>query len=346
MESKTRSTCEFCNEKQSKYTCPKCGFDYCDMECYKSEKHGICSQSFYREWVFNSLKDLKVDEDTKLKTLQLIKKSREMEAEEVAAMEDEEDSDEDEHNDFEARFAGIDLTADELDDATVSMIMERLTDEEKKQFENLVDSGEIMNLLPSHEFWKPWWSDYAPKLVEEVDQPNVTETTSLVPLIAQDIPSITVLSSKAPSENLRHSIVNVIISYCYVCRYFNGEHHLNALEAISELQSSSSVISGKVLEYTDSQTAAQSLIQCVINEKKAPIPFVGILLEDAKKVLTVKDIALRLLSDILSTIKIAITKSKTTDKSHRKQLKLLSKKIEYYLSWTFSFGDQLTLSLA
>jgi hypothetical protein len=31
--------CNICNEKESKYTCPKCKFKYCSLVCFKSEKH-------------------------------------------------------------------------------------------------------------------------------------------------------------------------------------------------------------------------------------------------------------------------------------------------------------------
>ena len=98
--------------------------------------------------------------------MELINMSKEDEkaAEAIGGLDLADDESEDEELDFETRFKGIDLEVDELDDETVHKIMMRLTDEEKEEFESLIQSGKIMDLLPIDEIVKL----KPPPLIEEV----------------------------------------------------------------------------------------------------------------------------------------------------------------------------------
>lgn len=122
--------------------------------------------------------DPSVDLETRRKTMELINMSKEDEkaAEAIGGLDltDDPESEEEEELDFETRFQGIDFDADELDDETVHKIMMRLTDEEKEEFESLIQSGKIMDLLPIDEIVKL----KPPPLVEEVDSDD-DDTLSL-----------------------------------------------------------------------------------------------------------------------------------------------------------------------
>lgn len=101
--------------------------------------------------------DPTVDLETRRKTMELINMSKEDEkaAEAIGGLDlADNDESEDEELDFETRFKGIDFEVDELDDETVHKIMMRLTDEEKEEFESLIQSGKIMDLLPIDEIVK------------------------------------------------------------------------------------------------------------------------------------------------------------------------------------------------
>lgn len=112
--------------------------------------------------------DPTVDLETRRKTMELINMSKEDEkaAEAIGGLDlaDDDDELEGEELDFETRFKGIDFEVDELDDETVHKIMMRLTDEEKEEFESLIQSGKIMDLLPIDEIVKL----KPPPLIEEV----------------------------------------------------------------------------------------------------------------------------------------------------------------------------------
>lgn len=110
--------------------------------------------------------DPSVDHETRKKTMELIHMSKEDEkaAEAIGGL-DLSDGSDDEELDFETRFEGINFDTDDLDDETVHKIMMRLTDEEKEEFESLIQSGKIMDLMPIDEIVKL----KPPPLVEEVD---------------------------------------------------------------------------------------------------------------------------------------------------------------------------------
>lgn len=200
--------CAFCSKSlSSKYSCPKCNQSFCSVECYRCESHGGCSQGFYRD----SIKDFllndptaagSVDPETKKKTLEMIRRSAEMdlmdesefgavggclphgvktrnngqkiESDKDSDDDDDEDDtsdesdDEDDPQDFDKRFEGINLDTEDLDEDTVSEIMKRLTDDEKREFECLIESGDILNMIPLNEMVKL----KPPPLVEEINTDN------------------------------------------------------------------------------------------------------------------------------------------------------------------------------
>ena len=43
-----RGACGVCHKVEGRYACPKCNLRYCSSDCYKSDRHGACSESFYK----------------------------------------------------------------------------------------------------------------------------------------------------------------------------------------------------------------------------------------------------------------------------------------------------------
>lgn len=331
----SKTVCSFCSTNASKYTCPRCDHGYCSSECYRSESHGNCAQEFFREWVFNFLQNERVDEETKQKTIDLIRRSAAADGEDMPTnfdCKDLEDLDEDdEGEDLEERFEGIDLENCDLSDEMVGEIMKRLTEVEKKEFEQLVTSGDIVNLIPAHEFWKPWWIDFSPILINDLD--SESEKVRSCPEIARNVLKLSDIT-KNVSPLIQHSVSNVIFSYCYICRYFNGDHHRDAIEAVRELIAICSVLRDPKVTFDDGRAALQDAIQFLITAKSSPIPFITELLTDVHKISSSKsDISSRIISDLIVLVKNAVA-NKECSKDKKRQFKLMIKKLEFFLAWT------------
>ena len=134
------SCCVFCVKKVPKYTCPRCNVRYCSSVCYKSDKHSQCSELFYKDCVLEEMSEHKGSSDDKVKMLEMLKKLNERGRDEE--MFDAED--------LEERLHDIDINSD-----PEGVVWSALTENERKQFESAVKSGEISNLI---DVWVPWWS--------------------------------------------------------------------------------------------------------------------------------------------------------------------------------------------
>ncbi|UYV66348.1 ZNHIT2 [Cordylochernes scorpioides] len=65
--------CAFCDNFQ-KYICPKCRKAYCSLNCYKSEQHLECTENFYKDQVFEVLKQNYVDINDRKTMLEILKR--------------------------------------------------------------------------------------------------------------------------------------------------------------------------------------------------------------------------------------------------------------------------------
>lgn len=336
----TSAICSFCHRDPSRYTCPRCGLFYCSSKCYSSEKHGNCSQQFFKEWVFNHLQTEQVEEATKESTMDILKRNMLFDGFDMAqamASADFGEEDDDDTPD-EDRFGDIDFTRD-LDDNTAIEVLNRLTEKEKAEFDQLVRSGGIMNLIPMHEYWKPWWILYKPSLVEELGSDNCNGASAPsqirgLPLIMKNILKLTELISRPPSKLVKYSVINVILGYCYVCRFFNGDHLEIAVDAAAELLAVSLTLSDAEKHFSDANSSVQSCIQFLINERSCPVAFVIQLMEDLKIILQSKQFVLRALSDLRAIFKSAIKQfTEDREKDQIKKFKSVTKTIEFYTSW-------------
>lgn len=141
--------CELCLEKPAKYTCPRCNVKYCSLECYKCEKHMSCSELFYKNCVIQALQDDVIDEERKQSMLEILKRDHEDKNDNFLVEEDDEE-------DLEERLEGLNLDRD------TDKIWEKLTKEEKREFEKAVGNGYIGSLV---EVWTPWWINKVERFV-------------------------------------------------------------------------------------------------------------------------------------------------------------------------------------
>ncbi|CAD5111977.1 DgyrCDS1231 [Dimorphilus gyrociliatus] len=196
-EKEEMKKCFFCQEKEAKYTCPKCNYPYCSLVCYKGEKHLNCSENFYKECFVEGLKDMNNDDGNKRKMIEILNKMRKDEDPDLNI------------ESLEDRIEGLDLDND------TEELWSKLTDEEKSEFERLCKKGNAFV-----EPWNPWWY----------------ESVNLRPNLTEEILPLQTLLKKEPSKTLAYSILNTLLCYCYICRRFNGDYIDLSSEAAQEVQ--------------------------------------------------------------------------------------------------------------
>ena len=137
------SGCQLCLKKLSKYTCPRCNVKYCSLECYRSRKHIQCSETFYKKCVMDTLQRDTADSHEKRKMVEILKRFEKKETEENLG-----DDGLISGEDLEERLEGLNLDKD------TEKIWEKLTADEKREFQQAVDDGYIGSLVDT---WVPWW---------------------------------------------------------------------------------------------------------------------------------------------------------------------------------------------
>ena len=136
-----KSSCAVCAKETAKYTCPRCNVRYCSSACYKSEKHMQCSELFYKECVMEAMNEQKASDERKRKMLEMLTNLEEHDREAQNDLETE---------DLEERLGEIDINS-----ADPEAVWSALTDKERRDFESVVESGEISSVI---DIWVPWWS--------------------------------------------------------------------------------------------------------------------------------------------------------------------------------------------
>lgn len=259
--------CKLCNARSRVYTCPRCGIGYCNVDCYKSEAHLECSESFYKQCIEDELKSQEKDAEGRKKMIEILKRVHEQDlrntdfesddaSDEGGRAEDELeeqlDSDDEENiPDLEQRLQNVNLdNADEVWSA--------LTNDEKQQFEALIKNGEIEKLLPQ---WVPWWTYHVKKeLIQDIDQQNDKQINAYPPLI--EVLLFNELQKASP--NVQFNIIHVIYTYAYVANYYNGDYSNCPLEAtVIFLDLCDNIRLNK--NYENAQSAIASVTQNIVS---------------------------------------------------------------------------------
>ncbi|XP_004245472.1 uncharacterized protein [Solanum lycopersicum] len=242
LNSSSRIICRVCQKQFSQYTCPRCNTRYCSLPCYKS--HSLrCTESFMRENVMEELQHLQPNDGSKQKMLDILKRFH---SEDEADIMDEDDS--------------------PLSEETIQKVLsgnqisfEDLSAEEKKHFQRAVASGELSKLIKP---WEPWWSKPSAKYISlgqdgtQLVQPLVKEDTAVssedrigsdplhdIPLGPDSpLPSVRKLSAAGPSPLLAVHLVDIMYSYCFTLRLYNGDWQSDPVGSATVLLSVSSVL--------------------------------------------------------------------------------------------------------
>lgn len=228
-DSLERRGCQLCLEKPAQYTCPRCNVRYCSLECYKCEKHMTCSELFYKTCVMEALRDDTVDEEGKQRMLEVLKRHQQEESEDFLLEEGRED--------LADRLEGLNLDQDTV------KIWENLTEAEKREFEKAVDNGYIGSLM---DMWVPWWITDEPRSLNE-NFPEMSKDdkiiASAIPKVLKNIPKLqSLMKSKEPSSDMKYSLIGILYSYVYICKFYNGSYCDFLQEAVEGLWKLSSVL--------------------------------------------------------------------------------------------------------
>lgn len=147
-----------------------------------------------------------------------------------------------------------------------------LTLEEKKQFQRAIASGELSKMFKP---WDPWWlkpsarnislSKEGAQLVqplsnEEAKDDIGSEESSDIPRGPETpLPPVSSLSSREPSPILTVHLVDILYSYCFTLRLYNGDWRSDALGSAMVALSISSVLG----QGNQPETVLEALSHCL-----------------------------------------------------------------------------------
>jgi len=356
--------CVFCSGESS-YTCPRCSADYCGLKCYQSSGHRECSEQFYKDCVRGELVGDNLGDESKQKMKDILIR---MNAEDNKHDEDGDTDSDDESDpeDLSDRLAGVDL--DQVDN-----VWDKLTKDERRQFDELVKSGDVTSILPE---FTPWWTiEVKVKKIKDLDEPDDDSYTDNCPKVWDGVRSLANMCSKEPSPYVKFGLLNVLYSYAYAVKYFNGDHsNNNESDFVEIVQLLSGSLSGHNYDLAD--TAVEAAASEVNNHQ-----FLAISLEFSRQVkkdvfqlvkgptgsdnffilsalsdlrdtmdrctkLNKRDkVKSQRLGDIKSELPVYLREQGRTVDINVKVVKKNIKKVEFYLAWSRDYYHEFSLLL-
>ncbi|KAL2917711.1 hypothetical protein HK105_202584 [Polyrhizophydium stewartii] len=260
-----------CQVQGAAYRCPRCSVEYCSLACYKAEQHADCAETFYRDSLVREMRGARTSDEQRLRMMRILDRHARDAAlgdglgvgdGDLEDVEEGEEGEEGEEEALAARLAGLDLET-----ASASEILARLSPEEQRRFEELLRApDDAMRLLPE---WVPWWSSslsikaarrsIAARLdseddddedddeddgdaSEERDKRLAVDPASATPAMAEGIVPVAALTRATPHACLTNTVVDFICAYAYACRTLRGEIHSNPSEAAALVFAASHVL--------------------------------------------------------------------------------------------------------
>ncbi|KAM5571268.1 hypothetical protein ABKV19_011730 [Rosa sericea] len=271
------------------------------------------------------------------------------------------------HSEEEADGMDEDVDADSaLSEETIKKVLsggevnfDDLSAEEKKLFQRAVASGELSKMI---EPWDPWWLKPSARTISfskegtQLIQPLAKEDEPMSPEDDQEssqaseippgpetpLPPLSKLSSAKPSPFLAVHLVDIIYSYCFALRLYNGDWQSDATGSAMVVLSVSSVLGQggqpetvlEALSYCLEQTCSPAFRQM------GGLQFGLGLIDDVITLLTLGTPALLcLLCDLQRMVQAGETelKSEKPRKSRRAEirskLKQAERKIYFLMCW-------------
>ncbi|KAL8138873.1 hypothetical protein V2J09_004874 [Rumex salicifolius] len=356
----SRSICLVCQKQFSQYTCPRCNTRYCSLHCYKS--HSIrCTESFMRENVMDEFRQVRPDDESKKKMLDILKR---FQSEEEDSMDDDDGDDDDEPGLSEETIQKV-LSGDGIN-------YDDLTLEEKKLFRRAMTSGELSKMIKP---WDPWWlkpsarsiflSQDGTQLIQpivnqkETNSPQDNSESNLQSEIPSGpetaLPPLKQLISTDPSPLLAIHLVDILYSYCFTLRLYNGDWQSDAGDAASVVLSISSVLG----QGSHPETMLEAVSYC-LQETCSPeykhmggLQFGFNLLDDVASLISLGGGPLvcalcdlrRMIQAAEKELKSEKRKGKAKKAEMKSKLKLAERKIYFIMCWVHEQMDEVWASL-
>ncbi|ONK73681.1 uncharacterized protein A4U43_C04F34170 [Asparagus officinalis] len=350
--SEPRLICRVCQRQFSQYTCPRCNTRYCSLECYK--RHSLrCTESFMKENVMGELRQIQPEDEDKRKMLEILKRFHSEEEDDGGGDGDEMNVDDEEDSKLSEELIQKVLSGDEIK-------LEDLSPEEVKQFHRAVASGELSKMIQP---WTPWWkqpsaktislSPHGTQLINPLQEEEQDSNFDKIPSGPETpIPPLTQLSSTNPSPLLTVHLVDILYSYCFTLRLYNGDWRSDPLAAAMEILNISSVLGDDARPETVSEALSSCLEKTCSPAYKNTGGFrfgVG-LIDDIICILSLGRNALvcslcdlqRLVRDGEEAMKGERARK---GKSSRK-LKGVERKVYFLMCWVFEQQEEVWASLA
>ncbi|KAI0832073.1 hypothetical protein BC628DRAFT_1453207 [Trametes gibbosa] len=226
-ESVATVPCAICRRQFSRYTCPRCNIPYCSLVCFRSEKHGDCSETFYRKEVELDVKTApSASVEEKRRMMDLLRRFEEDALDDSPLLADA-DNDESDTEGLSARLENVDL-----DSASYEELWDALTPAQREKFLHALDdphSELAQKLLSSAELERdtvvPWWETPTQPDSDDLPRPSDQPTDrrhGLRPSI-MPIPAPLAKQSSATALNspfLLYNLCALSFTYVYIVRHF------------------------------------------------------------------------------------------------------------------------------
>lgn len=361
--------CELCNKRTRLYTCPRCGIGYCGTECYKSDFHTDCSESFYRQCVEDELKSQENDPFVRQKMIEILKRVHEADIGNDILKEDFDENNSDDEDcvldsDDEQELVDLESRLQNVNFEDPNELWSALSDTEKQEFEALLKNGEAEKLLPK---WIPWWTHRIErKLILSVEEDIMDVYKDLKYPILIDVPLFSELQKASPY--VYFNMTNVIYAYAYTALYYIGDYLNCAEDAASVFLIVCANMRNNEI-FKDIDSAIESVVTNIKSvdwlpqnqECLAALRDAGALILQGPgvemKTLYISA-ALSELHRLLTIAKKEISTHKNAKSNQeftkrfphrrdndinlsRKNIILCLKKLEYYLSWVKNYGTEI-----
>jgi len=208
----------------------------------------------------DELKQMQPEDESKKKMLDILKRLH---------LEEEMDSDGEDESMLSEELIQKVMSGEEIK-------IEDLSDDEVKRFRQALASGELSKMI---EPWTPWWKKpsarmktLSPDGSQLVRQVREEDTATSGPMTDQEpsinempegpespLPALKQLTRAEPSPLLAVHLVDILYSYCFTLRLYNGDWHSDPLGACTVALSMSKVMG----EDAKPETVPEALTACI-----------------------------------------------------------------------------------
>ncbi|KAK2159863.1 hypothetical protein NP493_1683g00001 [Ridgeia piscesae] len=295
-----------CLKNAAKYTCPRCNCGYCSSECYKCTAHAQCSEGFYRDCFMGGLKDMQSSNEEKKKMIEMLERLEEQ------YKDDETRSDSgDDESDLAERLQGI-----SLDTVATETVWQRLTKEERRQFETMLRDGSLASLI---EHWEPWWT-IKESLIQDTSDDGGTEDQQRIPRILSDVP---------PLDHMLRGCLEL-------CGGLSTDTYDSASAAIHGcLQQLQTQAKSLFVSMEFSVAVIKDVTSLLTDSRSAPLCYLLAALSDCHALFRA---ARKQLGKEIKDSKKAEVATEHEAGVLRRQFHHAQKKLEFFVSWTHKFG--------